>query len=96
MPLSYSRTSHGFRVWWSQRSSADPVTRFEALSCLAEEFREEAKKIGQIIIAELYLSEQQRTIKPAALGGIAGGEKYVQVFCVCVWMSSFLSSPSYS
>ena len=50
---------------------------FEQLSELAADFAFTARAIGRIIISEKYLSKDEKTIRPAAMGGIAGGEKYV-------------------
>jgi hypothetical protein len=54
------------------------------LCCLAD-FVDTASKYGLIIISELFLPVAKKTIKPASVGGIAGGEKYA---------FSFLSSRS--
>lgn len=46
---------------------------------LCEEFASVARRIGTIIISELFLDDSERTIPSVSrgLGGIAGGEKYV-------------------
>lgn len=36
-----------------------------------------AKTYGRTIISELFLPESERTIKPADIGGVAGGKKYL-------------------
>lgn len=51
----------------------------QALRSLCEEFAKVAKSIGTTIISELFMNPDERTIKPVtqAIGGIAGGEKYI-------------------
>jgi hypothetical protein len=54
------------------------LARTRELRRLCEEFAQLAKRIGTIIISELFLPIHQKTIPPATcMGGIAGGEKYV-------------------
>jgi len=36
-----------------------------------------ATAFGKIIISEYYLPYKQKTIKPCALGGLMGGQKYI-------------------
>ena len=52
----------------------------ERLAKLAQDFHFCAKQFGEIIITERYLSEEQKTIKTASLGGIAGGEVWFFLF----------------
>ncbi|KAH3763191.1 Histidine kinase [Pelomyxa schiedti] len=52
-----------------------PVNR--ELINLAQDFLYTSTTFGKIIIAERYISEERKTIKPVKLGGIAGGEKYI-------------------
>jgi hypothetical protein len=44
---------------------------------LAQDFIYAATAYGKIIISEYYLPYKQKTIKPVALGGLMGGQKYV-------------------
>lgn len=44
---------------------------------LSQDFIEAAKRWGTIIIAEVYLPMEQRTIRPIKIGGVAGGDKYI-------------------
>lgn len=39
--------------------------------------RASSLRYGRIIISELYLPPEQRTIRPSQLGGVAGGVKYL-------------------
>ena len=36
-----------------------------------------AEAYGRIIISEMCLPDEDKTIKPTALGGIAGGQKFI-------------------
>lgn len=42
-----------------------------------EDFTGEAQAIANIIITELHLPVEQKTIKPVDAGGIAGGVKFL-------------------
>ena len=54
---------------------------FGNLAQLSKDFVASALTFGQIIIAERFLADHQKTIKPEpSLGGMAGGEKYM---CQC-------------
>jgi len=48
---------------------------FVSLIIFLVDFVHCASVYGKIIISELYLDDASKTIKPAKLGGIAGGEK---------------------
>ncbi|EFA76500.1 putative protein 150-kD protein cluA [Heterostelium album PN500] len=50
--------------------------KYQLLSVIVNDFVHCASTFGKIIIAERYLSNDEKTIKPLALGGVAGGEKY--------------------
>lgn len=56
----------------------DSEMKFRDLYHLAHDFVYAAKSYAKIIISELLLPSSQKTIQPAALGGVAGGTK----FCV--------------
>ncbi|CAM9483536.1 unnamed protein product, partial [Heterosigma akashiwo] len=49
------------------------------LADLAADFFADAELYGRIIISEQFLPAEQRTVRPAtrAVGGVAGGEKYL-------------------
>jgi hypothetical protein len=55
----------------------DSKAKFETLRNLELDFVYAAQLYGKIIISELSLPVQRKTIKPVSVGGIAGGEKYV-------------------
>ena len=51
---------------------------FDSLAQLSRDFVASALTFGQIIIAERFLHDHQKTIKPEpSLGGLAGGEKFI-------------------
>ena len=51
---------------------------FETLAQLSRDFVASALTFGQIIIAERFLEDSEKTIKPEpSLGGLAGGEKFI-------------------
>ena len=50
---------------------------FEKLAQISRDFRAAAILYGQIIINERFLPNDRKTIKPEAVGGIAGGDKYL-------------------
>lgn len=58
----------------------DELRRMRALRDLSDQFAERAKNIGKKIIEELYLPPSEKTILPVTgyVGGIAGGEKYIE------------------
>ena len=66
---------------WNQEyqkliESAPTVQVAKSLVNLSQEFVRTASIYGQIIISELFLPTSAKTIPPAAVGGIAGGDKY--------------------
>ncbi|KAF2076806.1 hypothetical protein CYY_001883 [Polysphondylium violaceum] len=54
----------------------DSEEKFRKLSNIANDFVYCADTFGKIIISELHLPEDLKTIKPLALGGVAGGLKF--------------------
>ena len=51
---------------------------YEQLSDLASDFNDVAKKYAKIIISEVSLPDESKTIKPAyGIPGLAGGKKYI-------------------
>jgi len=49
----------------------------EELMHLSHDFIQAAQTYGRIIISEVYLPHNRKTIPPLALGGVAGGQKYI-------------------
>lgn len=62
----------------SESLSTTPIERTVALLRLSDEFCAEAQRIGQVIISELALPNAQKTYKPRDMGGVAGGQKYLE------------------
>jgi hypothetical protein len=53
------------------------VDNTASLKQMQHDFLYIAKTCGRMIISEVYLPDEQKTIKPIDLGGIAGGAKYI-------------------
>ena len=59
-------------------STLDAFSRaYAELLNLNQDFIHTAKVFGKIIISEMYLPIDAKTIKPVSVGGVAGGDKYV-------------------
>eukprot|EP01125_Pyxidicula_operculata_P011795 TRINITY_DN385_c1_g1_i1.p1 TRINITY_DN385_c1_g1~~TRINITY_DN385_c1_g1_i1.p1 ORF type:complete len:1249 (+),score=314.60 TRINITY_DN385_c1_g1_i1:1159-4905(+) len=58
-------------------SLPDSAEKYRSLSRLAKDFVHASKLYAKIIISELYLPDDKKTIKPVQLGGVAGGDKYI-------------------
>jgi hypothetical protein len=77
----------GFNANWNERFQAlvegaeqdeqAKLRKYEKLSSLWREFLHTAKSCGKIIISERRVPNERRTIPSVALGGCAGGVKYV-------------------
>lgn len=59
-------------------SDQDGLERSAALLRLSDEFSDAAQKIGRVIISELHLPDARKTYKPRNMGGVAGGQKYLE------------------
>jgi hypothetical protein len=55
----------------------DDRARLEEMSLLTKDFNFIARLYAEVIISEKDLPIAEKTIKPAVLGGVAGGEKYI-------------------
>jgi hypothetical protein len=55
----------------------DNYDKFVNLGQLAQEFVYTAQTYGRVIISELSVPIQNKTIRPTSIGGAAGGEKYI-------------------
>ena len=67
---------------WNERFQAlldleDSPAKFAALSNIGNDFASAASVFGRIIIEELFVPFDQKTIKPLSMGGLHGGLKYV-------------------
>lgn len=47
------------------------------LERIARDFTETARTYGRVIISELHLPVQQKTVRPISMGGVLGGSKFV-------------------
>jgi hypothetical protein len=56
---------------------ADQSQQARLLFELTRDFNDIAKTYGQIIILERHLRDEEKSIAPKNLGGVAGGQKYV-------------------
>lgn len=65
-----------FQILHDQTEDIDECERWKELSKLAQDFVDTSKKYGKIIISELTLPDDVKTIKPCDIGGKAGGKKY--------------------
>ena len=59
-------------------SATDVLLCCRDLYSLSADFIETAQEIGRTIIEEVSIPSSAKTIKPVNVGGVAGGEKYVQ------------------
>eukprot|EP00753_Platysulcus_tardus_P018257 PLAT6799.1.p1 GENE.PLAT6799.1~~PLAT6799.1.p1 ORF type:complete len:1510 (+),score=553.32 PLAT6799.1:376-4530(+) len=57
--------------------SEDDLARTVALGKLMRAFTQTALRVGKTIIREVALPVEEKTIKPADVGGIAGGSKFI-------------------
>lgn len=69
-----------------QNDSADE-DKYSSLSHLAQDFIYASKLYAKVIVSELYVPPEHKTIKPVKIGGIAGGDKvrvksFVVVLCL--------------
>uniref|UniRef100_A0A6B2KXZ1 Clu domain-containing protein n=1 Tax=Arcella intermedia TaxID=1963864 RepID=A0A6B2KXZ1_9EUKA len=56
----------------------DSLKKYEELSKLADSFVSTANYLGKTIIFERNLANKHKTIKPVNIGGIHGGEKFIE------------------
>jgi hypothetical protein len=56
----------------------NPQLKLQKVRLVLKKFESSAKRYGQTIIFEANMSEKQKTVKPVALGGIAGGDKVMR------------------
>lgn len=59
-----------------KNSNSEKIELFLAIQKLYLEFELAAKRISKIIISEVFLPVEKKTIKPIDIGGIAGGGNY--------------------
>jgi len=66
---------------WNERFQAifdapDSEVKYDAMHRLSMDFLGVAETYGRVIISELSLPDEDKTIKPINIGGVAGGSKY--------------------
>lgn len=61
----------------SKKEGEGPRERWRRVEELTREFEEVAGMYGRIIISELGLPGEQKTVKAASVGGVAGGDKFI-------------------
>eukprot|EP01103_Thecamoeba_quadrilineata_P014362 TRINITY_DN4268_c0_g1_i1.p1 TRINITY_DN4268_c0_g1~~TRINITY_DN4268_c0_g1_i1.p1 ORF type:complete len:1004 (+),score=207.99 TRINITY_DN4268_c0_g1_i1:8-3019(+) len=71
-----------FQEAMNELRTSDAITSerlriYSELSNLSQDFCTNAKTYGRIIITEVVLPNEHKTIKPCDLGGYAGGTKYI-------------------
>jgi hypothetical protein len=67
--------------YWNERfqealAMPDSLIKYERLASIANDFQLAAKTAAQLIVSELALPDEKKTIKPSDSGGFAGGVKY--------------------
>lgn len=87
VPPRSGASREGFNANWNERFQAlleggeqdeqAKLKKYEKLSALWREFMHTAKSCGKIIISERHMPNDRRTIPAVALGGCAGGVKYI-------------------
>lgn len=55
----------------------DSPHKYQALSKLAKDFTHASTLYAKLIISELFLKDENKTLKPVKIGGVAGGSKYI-------------------
>lgn len=53
------------------------VSIYETISNLSRNFCATARRYGSLIVSELHLPDEMKTIRPSNMGGIIGGAKYI-------------------
>ncbi|KAL7711905.1 Clu domain-containing protein [Entamoeba marina] len=81
-PFEKQQSVFGRALNWNDRyqeilSEEESLEKYDALVRFANNFLSTVETYGKIIISEMFLPIDQKTIKPVTLGGVAGGEKYV-------------------
>ena len=66
------QTSYEFRLKSENSAMKQIIKQKELMSAIETEFISTAKRIGGVIINEIYLPLEEKTIKPSQVGGIIG------------------------
>lgn len=73
---SFQEAASAVRKLKPNSSQNELLRAYEKVSNISRDFIYTATTYGKIIISEVYLPPEDKTIKPIR-GGIAGGEKYL-------------------
>lgn len=65
----------------SAQGAGERAKSFVSLSQLADDFLYASKLYAKVIISELHVPVENKTIKPSKIGGIAGGDKVHRIRC---------------
>ena len=60
-----------------EKTPEELLIKNRVLTQLSEDFTFMAELYGKVIICEKFLPNHEKSIPPAAMGGIAGGQKYI-------------------
>lgn len=58
--------------------------KYQQISSIIGEFLDAVREYGRIIIAEVSLPAEEKTIKPVNVGGVAGGSKFLHWYDSCL------------
>jgi hypothetical protein len=61
----------------SEENEGQSMYKYALLEQLSVDFLNAARTYGKLIISEQFLSEDQRTIRALANGGVAGGQRFL-------------------
>ena len=67
------------------------LNKQEIMSAIENEFINTSKRIGEVIIDELYLPIEEKTIKPSEVGGIIGKKKFFFFFFFTIFFTFFFN-----
>lgn len=69
---------HGrLETCWTERGNYKKIVNVHKLNEIARDFNASAQLYAKVIISERCLPDERKSIKPAGLGGVAGGKKFI-------------------
>lgn len=74
---SFQRSLLRIRSLTPNTRREDRIAAYASVAHLAEDFQYTVQTYGRIIISEVYLPPEEKTVKTTKVGGIAGGDKYL-------------------
>ena len=60
-----------------EQTSEEKLSKYQKLNALNREFIATATLYAKIIISEYFIASEKKSLRPKAIGGIAGGVKYL-------------------